>query len=107
MNENDLDVKGKPMFNEDISWKKQLPILGINSIEKNDSKRLLVKCCDGECTFRLWASWMSEEHSFQIKSLINEHNCARNFKLGLIVNYKWIGSSPGKFLRIRNSMLGC
>nr|KAJ0222911.1 hypothetical protein LSAT_V11C200061390 [Lactuca sativa] len=81
--ENIPDVKGKQMFNEDISWKKQFPIL---------VKRLLVKCSDGQCTFRLWASWMSEEHSFQIKSLIIEHNCARNFKLGSIVNYRWIGS---------------
>nr|KAJ0209190.1 hypothetical protein LSAT_V11C400211760 [Lactuca sativa] len=54
--------------------------------EKIDSKRLLAKCCGGECTFRLWASWMRDEYSFQIKSLINEHNCARNF------NYRWIGS---------------
>nr|KAJ0227269.1 hypothetical protein LSAT_V11C100004300 [Lactuca sativa] len=101
------DVKGQPRLNEDLPWKKQLPILGMRFTnpkqlkfmlcnyvvanefelyyEKNDSKRLLVKCCASECTFRLWASWMRDEQSFQIKSLINEHNCARNFKLGLIV----------------------
>ncbi|XP_023754652.2 uncharacterized protein LOC111903098 [Lactuca sativa] len=60
--------------------------------KKNDNRRLLVKCCSGQCKFRLWASWMSEEKSFQIKSLIDEHNCARNFKLGSIVSYAWIGS---------------
>nr|KAJ0218513.1 hypothetical protein LSAT_V11C300104060 [Lactuca sativa] len=110
--ENVSYMKGKPMLNEDIPWKKQLLILGMRFTnhkklefmtcnyvvangyqlyyEKNDSKRLLVKCCDGECTFRLWASWMSEEHSFQIKSLINEHNYAKKLKLGSIVNYRWI-----------------
>ncbi|XP_023737311.2 uncharacterized protein LOC111885278 [Lactuca sativa] len=60
--------------------------------KKNDSRRLLVKCCSGACKFRLWASWMIEEKYFQIKSLINEHNCARNFKLGSIVNYALIGT---------------
>jgi len=35
---------------------------------------------------------MTEEKSFQIKSLIPDHNCARNFKLGSIVNYRWIGT---------------
>ncbi|XP_052621081.1 uncharacterized protein LOC128126928 [Lactuca sativa] len=59
---------------------------------KNDTRRLLVKCCDGKCTFRLWGSWMSEDKSFHIKSLIGEHNCAKNFKFGSIVTYKWIGT---------------
>nr|KAJ0217575.1 hypothetical protein LSAT_V11C300109760 [Lactuca sativa] len=98
------DVKGKPMFNEDIPWKKQFPVLGMRFTNPKqlkfmlcnyvlaNGKRLLVKCCDGECTFRLWVSWMSEENSFQIKSLINEHNCAMNFKIGSVVNYRWIGN---------------
>ncbi|CAI9283210.1 unnamed protein product [Lactuca saligna] len=55
--------------------------------EKNDKTRLLVRCCktsEGKaaCPFRLWATWMSSEKSFQIKSLRNEHNCARTFKFG-------------------------
>nr|KAJ0187798.1 hypothetical protein LSAT_V11C900458930 [Lactuca sativa] len=78
--ENVPDVKGKQCLMKTYLGQ-QLPILGM-------SKRLLVKCCDGECTFRLWASWMSDEHSFQVKSLINDHNYARNFKLGSIVNYR-------------------
>ena len=60
--------------------------------EKNDRKRLLANCCKGECTFRLWASWMSDEASFQIKSLKPVHKCARNYKLGSMVTYAWIGS---------------
>nr|KAJ0212403.1 hypothetical protein LSAT_V11C400158890 [Lactuca sativa] len=60
--------------------------------EKNDRTRLLVRCSKGTCTFRLWASWMSDEESFQIKSLKVDHNCARNFKFGSLVTYAWIGS---------------
>ncbi|KAL7605223.1 hypothetical protein Lser_V15G17339 [Lactuca serriola] len=59
--------------------------------EKNYSKRLLVLCCKGDCTFRLYASWMSIEDNFQIKSLKSEHQCARNYKPGF-VNYRWIDS---------------
>ncbi|CAI9297331.1 unnamed protein product [Lactuca saligna] len=63
--------------------------------EKNDSTRLLVRCCKGEekskCPFTLWATWMSKERSFQIKSLISEHNCSRAFNLGSMVTYSWIG----------------
>ncbi|GKA69545.1 splicing factor [Tanacetum coccineum] len=43
-----------------------------------------------QCGFRLWASWMSTENSFQIKSLKAEHKCARNYNLGSLVTYKWI-----------------
>nr|GEW49221.1 splicing factor [Tanacetum cinerariifolium] len=42
------------------------------------------------CGFRLWASWMSTENSFQIKPLKAEHKCARNYNLGSLVTYKWI-----------------
>ncbi|CAI9268898.1 unnamed protein product [Lactuca saligna] len=64
--------------------------------EKNDKTRLLVRCCktsEGKATypFRLWATWMSSVKSFQIKSLINEHNYARTFNFGLVVTYPWIG----------------
>ncbi|XP_023731021.1 uncharacterized protein LOC111878749 [Lactuca sativa] len=62
--------------------------------EKNDKDRLLVKCCKGkrpQCLFRLWASWMKYEQTFQIKSLREDHICSKAFKLGSIVTYKWIG----------------
>ncbi|GKC09782.1 hypothetical protein Tco_1001392 [Tanacetum coccineum] len=43
-----------------------------------------------QCGFRLWASWMSTENSFQIKSHKAEHKCARNYNLGSLITYKWI-----------------
>ena len=60
--------------------------------EKNDIQRLLVRCCKGECTFRLCVSWISDKAGFQIKYLKDEHKCARNFKLRSLVTYSWIWS---------------
>ena len=69
--------------------------MDINCGIKNDPTRLLVRCCKGEekskCPFRLWATWMSKEISFQIKSLISKHNCCRAFNLGVMVTYSWSG----------------
>ncbi|KAD4889280.1 hypothetical protein E3N88_21353 [Mikania micrantha] len=70
----------------------------------NDHKRLLVRCGketeedDGagkkrkvrKCPFRLWASRMTSEDSFQIKSLDEKHICSRKFSLGSLVTYSWI-----------------
>ncbi|GJY56750.1 hypothetical protein Tco_0455865 [Tanacetum coccineum] len=44
------------------------------------------------CPFRLYASWMSSEHCFQIKSLILDHKCCRNYNLGSLVTFKWIAA---------------
>lgn len=73
--ENEEEGVVHPRFNEKIHWKTQKPILGMRfenpkqlknmlcnyavanryqlAFKKNDNKRLLVKCCKGECTFRL------------------------------------------------------
>ncbi|XP_023737650.1 uncharacterized protein LOC111885646 [Lactuca sativa] len=91
------DVEIHSIFNPDMQWKRQVPILGMKfespkqlknmlcnyavangyqlCFKKNDSKRLLVVCCKGACPFRLWATWIRQEVSFQIKSLKIEHNC--------------------------------
>nr|KAJ0212790.1 hypothetical protein LSAT_V11C400217460 [Lactuca sativa] len=102
-------------------WDKMVPIIGMNFAnpmqlklyltnyavkigydlwyEKSDHNRLLVKCCKSKknkknkgCPFRLWATWISNERSFQIKYLTDNNNCSKVFKFGSIVSYKWIGS---------------
>nr|KAJ0192741.1 hypothetical protein LSAT_V11C800426100 [Lactuca sativa] len=103
----EVNIQTHSIFNELLHWKKQKLILGmrfkgpgqVNSMLCNyvvangyQLTRLLVRCSKGACTFRLWASWMSDEESFQIKSLKADHNCARNFKFGSLVTYAWIGS---------------
>nr|KAJ0188265.1 hypothetical protein LSAT_V11C900484780 [Lactuca sativa] len=106
-----------PVYDERQPWDQMKPMIGMRFcnptelkhmlsnyavangydlwFEKNDSDRLLVKCCkknkSPSCPFRLWASWMGKEKTFQIKSLVNEHNCCRVFKFGSIVTYRWIG----------------
>nr|KAJ0206594.1 hypothetical protein LSAT_V11C500244760 [Lactuca sativa] len=110
----EVNIQTHSIFNELLHWKKQKTILGMRfkgpgqvksmlcnyavangyqlCFEKNDRTRLLVRCSKDACTFRLWASWMSDEESFQIKSLKADHNCARNFKFESLVKYAWIGS---------------
>nr|KAJ0191613.1 hypothetical protein LSAT_V11C800397910 [Lactuca sativa] len=101
-----------PVHNESQKWDKMVPILGMRFsnpmelkicltnyvvkngynlyVEKND-----MRCCkdnkNPSCPFRLWASWMSSERSFHIKSVVDDHNCSRVFKLCSTVTYKWIG----------------
>ncbi|CAI9299781.1 unnamed protein product [Lactuca saligna] len=87
----EVNIQTHSIFNELLHWKKEKPILGMRfkgpwqvksmlcnyalangyqlCFEKNDRTRLLVRCSKGPCTFRLWVSWMSDEESFQIKSL--------------------------------------
>jgi len=115
--EADDEVVQHPIHDPNQKWDTMVPILGMRFsnryelkqmltnyavskgyalwYEKNDSSRLLVRCCKKEgksaCPFRLRATPMSSEDSFQIKSLINEHNCCRQVNLGSIVTYRWIG----------------
>nr|KAJ0199595.1 hypothetical protein LSAT_V11C600305390 [Lactuca sativa] len=63
--------------------------------EKCDNTRILVRCGkrneDNGCPFRLYASWMFNERSIQIKTLEATHVCGRKFKLGSMVTPEWIG----------------
>nr|KAJ0195590.1 hypothetical protein LSAT_V11C700345460 [Lactuca sativa] len=111
------DLHKYPIHDPNQKWDTMFPVLGMKLCdryelkhllsnyvvangyklwyEKNDSTRLLVRCCKGEekskCPFKLLATWMSKERSFHIKSLISEHNCSRAFNLGSMVTYSWIG----------------
>ena len=69
--------------------------------KKGRVKTKPVKLTDDEkdvCGFRLFASWMSTENSFQIKSLKPKHKCSRNYNLGSLVTYKWIAHHFAKEL---------
>nr|KAJ0197067.1 hypothetical protein LSAT_V11C700376280 [Lactuca sativa] len=69
--------------------------MGINYFEKCDSTRIFVRCGkrneDNGCPFRLYASWMFNERSIQIKTLEATHVCGWKFKLGSMVTLEWIG----------------
>ncbi|GJU27358.1 (R)-mandelonitrile lyase-like protein [Tanacetum coccineum] len=63
--------------------------------EVNNPRRLLAKCCrdakDRKCPFRLWASWMQNERSFQIKKLNDKHSCSRTYEYGTLITIKLEG----------------
>lgn len=63
--------------------------------EKCDNSRIVARCGKrnevNECPFRLYATWMYNERSFQIKGMNENHSCSRQFKFGSIVNPEWIG----------------
>ncbi|XP_023744459.1 uncharacterized protein LOC111892634 [Lactuca sativa] len=106
-----------PIHDPTLEWKRMVPICGMRFQDKeelkelltnysvangfdlryeiNDKERVLVRCGkpkknEQECPFRLWASWMSNERTLQIKSLETNHTCARIFHGGSLVTYKWI-----------------
>ncbi|GJS76679.1 calcium/proton exchanger [Tanacetum coccineum] len=85
--------KGKEKVKEDSKvvvgnkkWSKQTIKLS-KSPSKKGTKR---KTSDNFCKFRLWGSWMQNEASFHIKTLIPDHNCDKVFDFGALVMYKWI-----------------
>ncbi|KAF5198850.1 Mudr family transposase, partial [Thalictrum thalictroides] len=64
--------------------------------------KLEVKCVKG-CPWRIWASWMQREKSFQIKSYRNTHRCVRVFKIKL-ANARFWGKAFCKELMIDPKM---
>lgn len=59
----------------------------------NDKNMLMVVCADG-CPWRVWALYMQNEVSFQIKLYRNVHKCARKFKIKA-ANAKWLAKVFG------------
>ncbi|GJU09370.1 hypothetical protein Tco_1131766 [Tanacetum coccineum] len=56
------------------------------------------------CPFRLWASWMQNERSFQIKTLYSDHKCARDYNLGSLVTFRWIAKHYAKEIILNPSI---
>ena len=70
----------------------------------NNTKRLLAKCSkddvDRKCPFRLWASWMQNERTFQIKTLNDEHSCSRTYEYGTLITSNWIARNYAKKIMV-------
>ena len=77
-------------------------------ITKSSSLRLQAKCgVDSKgkkCPFNLWASWMNDEDSIQIKGLDEEHTCVKDYRHGTLVNPDWIAKQFLKQLFVRPKM---
>ncbi|GJU45628.1 pentatricopeptide repeat-containing protein [Tanacetum coccineum] len=52
------------------------------------------------CPFRCYGKEMTDEKSFQVISMTDDHTCVRHFKYGTLVNYKWIGKHFGTKIRL-------
>ncbi|CAH1423016.1 unnamed protein product [Lactuca virosa] len=78
--------------------------------KKCDSVRLVAVCASDpekfECPFVVRASWMSTERSFQIKKMVEQHTCVRNFRSANLMDPTWIAR---QFLKemIRKPNLKC
>ncbi|GJS19595.1 hypothetical protein Tco_0448227 [Tanacetum coccineum] len=76
--------------------------------EVNNPRRLVAKCSkdnqEKKCPFRLWASWMQEEKSFQIKNMIDEHVCSRTYEYGSLITSNWIARNYAKKIMINPSI---
>ncbi|GJV92543.1 reverse transcriptase domain-containing protein [Tanacetum coccineum] len=72
--------------------------------EVNNPRRLVAKCSkdnqEKKCPFRLWASWMQTEKSFQIKNMIDQHVCSRTFEYGSLITSNWIARNYAKKIMI-------
>lgn len=53
-----------------------------------------------DCPWRLYATMMTNEGSFQVKTMHDIHTCSRNFKYGCLINYKWIAKQFGDQIRL-------
>ena len=42
------------------------------------------------CPLRIHASWKYNERTFQIKSMVETHLCARNYNFGHLVSCNWL-----------------
>nr|KAJ0202102.1 hypothetical protein LSAT_V11C600320660 [Lactuca sativa] len=79
-----------PVHNENQEWEKMMPVLGMKFFDP-----LELKLCVTNYAFKnIYDLWYekSNHQRLLIKSLNDMHNCARVFKFGSIVTYKWIGN---------------
>ena len=65
---------------------------------KNGNVRLLVKCGKSKdpnytCPFKLFASWMNKEKTFQVKTLEETHTCERNYAHNQLAKPEWISKA--------------
>ncbi|CAI9265615.1 unnamed protein product [Lactuca saligna] len=112
----DVVGAGFPINDPSVKWNKMKPLLGeryesphqlqqcltnyaIKSgfnikFAKCDTVRLTAKCGSKmksqPCPFRVHASWMTQERSFQIKTLVDEHKCVRNFNISNLLSPRWL-----------------
>ncbi|GJZ37895.1 hypothetical protein Tco_0584086 [Tanacetum coccineum] len=95
--ENNVEKEEDGVENNDEKGKDGVENNDEKEVENNDEKDGVGKKIDTnrkkkvrKCPFRLWASKITDEGSFQIKSLNDKHICSRKFSLGSLITHSWI-----------------
>ena len=60
-------------------------------------KRMQLGCAKG-CPFKMWATFIESNQTWQIKTLVDEHNCIWNYK-NRLVSVKWLADRYGDRIR--------
>jgi len=69
-------------------------------IYKSDKRRVRVKClgADGKCLWYAYCGYMSSMKTWQLRIIIDQHTCIREFNIRLI-NSKWLSKRLEKTVR--------
>ncbi|WVZ21758.1 hypothetical protein V8G54_000302 [Vigna mungo] len=72
---------------------------------KNDNKRVSVKCCggNGKCKWYAYCAFSSRSKSWQLRKVIDDHTCSRDFNVKLITS-KWLSKRMEKAVRENPNM---
>ncbi|WVY91150.1 hypothetical protein V8G54_036664 [Vigna mungo] len=72
---------------------------------KNDNKRVSVKCCggNGKCKWYAYCAFISRSKSWQLRKVIDDHTCSRDFNVKLITS-KWLSKRMEKDVRENPNM---
>jgi hypothetical protein len=70
---------------------------------KNERARFVAVCRDPSCDYRVYCRQMSDEQSFEVRSLRPKHYCTRVYKSSL-VNSRWISDKLFDKFKIQPDM---
>nr|XP_043625705.1 uncharacterized protein LOC122597137 [Erigeron canadensis] len=87
-------ANGYPLYYEDSKSTHVLVKCGVRNAKE---KGIVV---ENPCPFRLWASWIQDESTFEIKSLRTKHTCSKKQHLSGIVTAWWIARQFGDKIRM-------
>ncbi|WVZ26613.1 hypothetical protein V8G54_005157 [Vigna mungo] len=74
---------------------------------KNDKQRMRFKCvgAKGQCPWRLYCGYMKVVKTWQLRTMVDNHTCSREFNLKLI-DSKWLSNKIHKTIRENRRVKG-
>ncbi|XP_052162013.1 uncharacterized protein LOC127779320 [Oryza glaberrima] len=75
-------------------------------VDYSDKTKFGASCCDPDCKWRIHASRLQDEHSFQIKTVGSDHECtSTSFSSDKMASSKWVALNVMDWL-VENPTLG-